>query len=144
MTRLGWFLVAALLPAVAGAQAYRWVDEKGQVHYSQVPQPGKNAQPVGPAAPPSAAPNQDALNRSLDESKESEAGKRTAAERAAQAQQQVDAQCRQAREQLSYMDEKTARRMGTTDEQGNVSRVTEEQFQSRRNEILKILSEHCS
>jgi hypothetical protein len=144
MTRFGWFLVVSLLPAVAAAQAYRWVDDKGQVHYSQVPPPGRNAQPVGPAPPPATAPNQDALNRSLNEAKEAEPGKRAEAERSAQAQQLRDDQCRQAREQLAYMDAKTARRLGTTDAQGNVSRVTEEEFQGRRAELQRVVSESCS
>jgi Domain of unknown function (DUF4124) len=143
MERFGWILLVALLPAVAGAQAYRWVDEKGQVHYSQVPPPGKNAQPVGPPPPPSAAPNQDSLNRSLTEANEAAPGKQAAAERATQTQQQVEAQCRQAREQLAYMDAKTARRLGTTDDKGNVARVTEPEFQTRRTELQRVISESC-
>ena len=138
-----WLLLAAL-PMAAGAQAYRWVDEKGQVHYSQTPPPGKNAQPVGPPPPPSAAPNQESLNQSLASDRDAEPDQRAQADRAAQDQQQAEQQCRQAREQLAYMDEKTARRLGTTDEQGNVSRVTEEQFQARRAELLQVISERCN
>ncbi len=141
--RFGWFLAVALLPAVAGAQAYRWVDDKGQVHYSQVPPLGKNAQPVAPPPPPAAAPNQDALNRSMAEGKEGEAERQKDTDRTFQQQANVDAQCRQARENLAYMEAKTARRLGTTDEKGNVSRVTDEQFESRRAELQRIISESC-
>jgi uncharacterized protein DUF4124 len=140
MTRFGWFLVMALVPALAGAEAYRWVDEKGQVHYSQVPPPGKKAEPVAPAAGPAAAPNQESLNKSLTESKAAEGQRQQDADRAFQQQANRDAQCNQAREQLAYMDAKTSRRLGTTDEQGNVSRVTEEQFQARRAELQQILN----
>lgn len=143
VTRL-LFVALALLPLSAAAQAYRWVDEKGQVHYSQVPPPGRSARPVGPPPPASAAPNQDSLNRSLADDKEAEPGKRAEAERLNQAHAQREQQCRQAREQLAYMDEKTARRLGTTDEQGNVARVTEEQFQARRGELLKAIGEVCN
>jgi hypothetical protein len=140
-----WMFVAlALLPLAAGAQAYRWVDEKGQVHYSQVPPPGRSAQAVGPPPPAAAAPNQDALNQSLADEKSAEPEKRAEAERMNQAHAQREQQCRQAREQLTYMEAKTARRLGTTDEQGNVSRVTEEQFQQRRAELQKAISEACS
>ena len=139
MTRFGWLLLVALLPAIAGAQAYRWVDDKGQVHYSQVPPPGKKVDAVAPATGPAAAPNQEALNRSLTESKEGEAERQKEADRAFQQQANRAAQCNQAREQLAYMDAQTARRLGTTDEKGNVSRVTEEQFQARRAELLQIL-----
>lgn len=137
------FVALALLPLSAAAQAYRWVDEKGQVHYSQVPPPGRSAQPVGPPPPAGAAPNQDSLNRSLADEKESEPENRAQAERLNQAHAQREQQCRQAREQLSYMDAKTARRLGTTDEQGNVSRVTEEQFQQRRAELQRMIGEAC-
>lgn len=137
-------LLLAAGPLAAAAEVYRWVDEKGQVHYSQNPPPGVSAQPVGPPPPASAAPNQDSLNQAL-ESEKSRAPERNAeAERTAQAKQQLDQQCRQTREQLAYMEEKTARRLGTTDDNGNVSRVTEEQFQARTAELKAFISEHCS
>jgi len=144
MARCCWFLVFAMLPLLAGAQAYRWVDEKGQVHYSQVPPTGKAAQAVGAPPPPAASPNQDSLNRSLDEANQAAPKRREDAERASQAQAQLEDQCRQAREQLAYMEAKTARRLGTTDAQGNVSRVTEEQFQQRRAELQRVVSERCT
>lgn len=143
VTRL-LFVALALLPLSAGAQAYRWVDEKGQVHYTQVPPPGRSSKPVGPPPPAAAAPNQDSLNQSLADEKAAEPEKRAEAERLNQAHAQREQQCRQAREQLSYMEAKTARRLGTTDEQGNVSRVTEEQFQQRRAELQNVISEACS
>lgn len=50
-----WLLLAA---GVAGAQAYRWVDENGVVHYSDRPQPGaeevvlpQDTRPSRPVAP---------------------------------------------------------------------------------------------
>jgi len=144
MARFGWFLAFALLPLVAGAQAYRWVDEKGRVHYSQVPPTGRESQPVGPPPPPAAAPNQESLNRTLKEDSEAAPQRKAQTEQAAQAQAQREDQCRQAREQLAYMDAKTSRRLGTTDAQGNVSRVTEEQFQERRAELQQVISERCS
>jgi Domain of unknown function (DUF4124) len=138
-----WLLVAAL-PLAAGAQAYRWVDDKGQVHYSQVPPPGRDAQAVGPATPPSAAPNQDSLNDSLKADEAGAPQRAKDAERAAQNQAALEQYCRQTREQLAYMEAKTARRLGTTDDKGNVSRVSEEEFQQRRAELQRALSERCS
>jgi hypothetical protein len=142
--RLPLWLLLAALPLAAGAQAYRWVDEKGQVHYTQTPPPGKNAQPVGPPPPPAASPNQDAINQSLEADRAAQPARQAEAARTAQAQDQMEQQCRQARDQLAYMDEKTSRRLGTTDEQGNVSRVTEEQFQERRAELQRVISERCN
>jgi len=144
MTSLRWFLVFAMLPLVAGAQAYRWVDDRGQVHYSQVPPTGKASQQVGPGRAATASPNQEALNRALAEDNEAAPKRREAAAKASEAQAQIDAQCQQSRDQLAYMEAKTARRLGTTDDKGNVSRVTEEQFQQRRAELQQAISDKCS
>lgn len=40
------FLLAALFAASAAAQAYRWVDKDGKVHYSQTPPPPAEARDV--------------------------------------------------------------------------------------------------
>lgn len=56
------FLVVLLAPAVALAQAYRWVDEQGKVHYSEgldsvPPQYRATATPIQfPKAPPPPPP----------------------------------------------------------------------------------------
>ena len=140
MKQLGFFLVCALLPALAAGQTYRWVDEKGQVHYTQVPPKDRKSETVAPPTPPAANPNQDSLNRALAEGNEGEAGRQKSADRAFQERSNKDTQCRQARDQLAYMDAKTARRLGTTDDKGNVSKVTEEQFQARRAELQEIIA----
>ena len=147
MTRLLRFslgVVLAAAPLLAAAQVYRWVDDRGQVHYSQVPPPGRDAQPVGPPPPPQAAPNQDNLNQSLKDANEAAPKNKAEAERLAQNQANLEDYCKQLRSQLAYLDEKTARRLGGTDEKGNVTRVTEEEFQQRRNDVLKSLAERCS
>jgi hypothetical protein len=145
--RFGFFSLAMLLavaPLLAMAEVYRWVDDRGQVHYSQVPPTGRDARPIGPPPPPQAAPNQDNLNQSLKDANEAAPKTQAEADRLAQSQANVDEYCKQLRSQLAYLDEKTARRLGATDDKGNVTRVTEEEFQQRRNEILKNLGERCS
>lgn len=146
MTRFSGILFAlsfAAAPMLAAAEVYRWVDDRGQVQYSQVPPKGRDAQPIGPPAPPAAAPNQDSLNQSLKDANAAEPKKKAEADRIAQNQANLEEYCKQLREQLTYLDAKTARRLGTTDEKGNVTRVTEEQFQERRNELLQKISESC-
>ena len=138
------FLAVALLPAAALAQAYRWVDDKGQVHYSEVPPAGVQSTPARPPPPPLSSPNQDALNRSLQKDQAEAPQRQQAAAQAAEADSQRKQRCQQAREQLAYMDSHQAHRMGTTDEKGNVARVTEEQFQQRRAELQKAAQESCN
>ena len=58
----GALIVAALLagavtPSTAAAQVYRWVDERGVVHYGERPPSGTAVRPVdGPTPAPAAAP----------------------------------------------------------------------------------------
>lgn len=144
LSRLVLGLALATAPLLAAAQVYRWVDDRGQVHYSQVPPAGKKAEPVGPAKEPQAAPNQEALNQSLKDANEAAPKQKEQADKAAQNQAALEQHCKQAREQLAYLDSKTAQRLATTDEKGNVTRVTEDEFQQRRNELLKIIGERCT
>jgi hypothetical protein len=141
--RIFFALALAATPLLAAAEVYRWVDDRGQVHYSQTPPKGLDAEPVGPATAPQAAPNQDSLNQTLKDANDAAPKKKAEADRIAQNQANLEEYCQQLREQLTYLDAKTARRLGTTDEQGNVSRVTEEQFQERRNELLQKIGESC-
>jgi len=143
VTRL-LFVTLALLPLAAGAQAYRWVDEKGQVHYSQVPPPGAKTRTIVAPPPPSASPNQDSLNKSLAEQQAGEGKRREEAGKSEQARAEREAQCRQAREQLAFMDANPPIRMTTTDDKGNVSRVSEEQHRTRRAELQKAVADRCS
>lgn len=56
--------------ATAGATVYRWVDEQGRVHYSEVvpPQYRQSAKPVGAAATaPTAEQQRDALERAQED-----------------------------------------------------------------------------
>jgi hypothetical protein len=144
MTRALAFLALAMLPLLAAAQVYRWVDDKGQVHYSQVPPPGRDAQPIGPPPPPAASPNQDSLNKSLADDKAAQPERQAEAARLAQVQAEREAQCRQAREQIAILDANPPIRMTTTDDKGNVSRVTEEQHRARRAELQKLADDRCS
>ena len=142
MTRLLALLLLAL-PIAAGAQVYRWKDKNGQVHYSQVPPPGAEARTLAPPPPPSASPNQDALNKSLQDAAKAEPKAREEAIKAAEAQASRQRECQSLREQIAYMDQNTARRMTTTDAQGNVSRVTTDQFDARKAELQSRMSSVC-
>lgn len=132
------------LPVAAGAQVYRWKDASGQVHYSQVPPPGAETRALPPPPPPSASPNQDALNKSLQDATKAEPKAREEAAKAAEAQASRQRECQSLREQVAFMDQNTPRRMTTTDAQGNVSRVTTEQFDARKAELQSRMASVCS
>lgn len=127
------FLAALSAPAIALGQAYRWVDDAGQVHYSQTPPPDREATAVRPAPPPASAPNQESINKSLQSSQQGEADARKKADQAESEQAKRDAQCMEVNNQLATMVSQTAQRM----------RVTEEQYQARKQELEQFLAQNC-
>jgi hypothetical protein len=137
-------LLLACLPMIAAAEVYRWVDEHGQVHYSQTPpkQPGYGT--VAPPPPASAAPNQETLLKALDEGRQQEAERNAQQAKAAQEQAQRQQRCRQAREQLAYLREHPPFRLLKTDDKGEVSRVTEAEYLQRQAEFQKVERENCN
>ena len=132
MNRRVLALAVAALPLAAFAQMYKWKDQYGQVHFSQVPPKDAKAELIGAPPPPSSNPNQDTLNKSLSDTQKAEPEKQKAAEAAAQQQARRQESCRQAIERVAYLDAHTPRRLATTDEKGNVSRMSEEEFARQR------------
>lgn len=56
--------LSILLPALAQAEIYRWVDENGVIHYSDSPHPGAE-EVILPDSPPPAAASRTAPQRTL-------------------------------------------------------------------------------
>jgi hypothetical protein len=133
------------VPAVTLAQAYKWVDEHGTVHYTQVPpKSGTKYEPARPAPPPMASPNQDALNKSLSQAVKDEPKKRQEAEKTAAADAKRQQECQGLRDQLAFLESTPPIRVTQTDDAGNVSRATEEQHQQRRTQLQQALRDRCS
>ena len=138
-------LVAALVawPLAGAAQMYRWVDEYGQVHYTQEkPRSGKY-ETARPAPPPAASPNQDALNQSLDKAIKEAPKKKQEADQAAAAQAQREQDCQSFKDQLALLEANGPHRTTTTDANGNVSRTTEEEFNQRRSQLQQAVKDKC-
>ena len=68
MTSLLLALLLALAVPAASAQVYKWVDEKGRVHYGEKPPPGSKSNTVKPpvAVPNAPAKPQDLQSQELD------------------------------------------------------------------------------
>lgn len=140
------WLLLALLPLTAQATIYRWVDAQGQVHYSQTPPPEAGAEPqsirtLPAAAPPAArqpastAPGAGGASAPPPAGKTEEARK---AEAAARPQR-----CQAAREHLRYLEEKTPRRLGVTQPDGSMARMTEEEFAGRLRTTREAIARDC-
>lgn len=128
----------------ASAAMYKWVDENGQVHYTQSPPPnGIRGETI---APPPKVNSESALkflkekeegfDKRLDEKAKLE---QKAAEDAAQAGE-VQKYCEQLRSSLQGLE--TAQRIYTEDG-GNRRRMPEEERQARIAEIKEKLAKDC-
>jgi len=138
-------LVATLaaLPLAALAQTYKWKDARGQVHFTQVPPRTGTYEVITPAATATSSPNQEALNESLEKARKAEPEQQKAAEKVAAQQAQRQEKCKQALERIAYMDARTPRRLGVKDEQGNTSRMTQEDFDQQRAAWQQQASQNC-
>jgi len=136
-------LALMLLPLAAAAQVYRWVDESGRVHYTQTPPKTGKYDIMGPATPPSAAPNQDSLQKSLQEGQKGAAEQQKQAEKVAQEQAARQQRCSQAMERLAYLEANTARRLASKDEKGEPVRLTDEEYDKRVAEAQQAIKENC-
>ena len=143
MKRALFLATLAVLPLAALAQTYKWKDARGQVHYTQVPPRSGAYEVITSAAPPAPAPNQEALNQSLEKAQKAAPEEQKAAEKLAAQQAQRQDKCKQALERIAYMDARTPRRLGVKDEQGNSSRMSQEDFDKQRAAWQQQADQNC-
>jgi DNA-binding protein H-NS len=139
----GMTMLVAALPLTA--QTYKWKDARGQVHFTQVPPRNGTYEVITSAAPPpAAAPNQEALNAALQKDQKAAPEQQKAAEQAAAQLAQRQEKCKQALERVAYMDARTVRRLGVTDEAGNSSRMTQDDFDKQRAAWQQQADQNCN
>lgn len=138
-------LVSILTVLPVAAQMYRWVDDKGQVHYTAEPPEGVKAEQLRkPSAPK--VDNLDVIAKQAEaEKRKAEAEKQAEFNQAAQQQaQQDDAQIRAAcsgmRQDLAlYTNYPRAR----VDVNGETRRLTPEELNTRIADLQKNIKDNC-
>ncbi|WP_271409019.1 DUF4124 domain-containing protein [Pseudomonas sp. Q1-7] len=130
-----------LVPAIAGAEIYRWTDAQGRVHFSATPVEG--AEPV--SVKPQVVERDDATRereartaKFYDARRQEQAA---AAGRVTQAREQQQQRCSQMREQQSQLN-----RGGPfyrLDERGERQYYTDEQIDTFRRELDESLAREC-
>jgi hypothetical protein len=131
----------------APAQLYKWIDEDGNVVYSQFAPPVDTPGEVVPPPPPPAedpATAQQRLQEQLQRSADYREDQELAAEKAAEMQTTAERdreRCAQARRNLQNLDGRSRQLYRTPD--GSVVRLTEEERQQRRAEAQRVIDEAC-
>lgn len=137
-------LFFCLFPVIATAEIYKWVDEQGQVHYSQNRPVDQQVETIkGPskvdteAAQKALQERRDKLN-AIDEERAEENKKAAEAEKQAQANKE---RCNAALEAMARL--RSQNRMQYINEEGERAFMTEEQRQQRLEEAQKAVEESC-
>ncbi len=136
-------LLLCSLPLAASAQIYKWTDDKGQVHFSQNPPAQGNYQDVTPELPVSGTSTSAPAKHPRSAASGSSGGD-AAQQQALQAKADNEERCAKARERISFLQEKTAHRLFVTGDDGQPSRMTDEQFNQQLQDAQDAASKYCS
>lgn len=156
-----WLAPLLLVPALAAADGtvYRWTDANGQTHFSQTPPgagkkydmiQGRRAPSTTPASADGspAGPSPDDVRKNEQQFiQNAEAERKAKAEAKAKEKadrEQAAAKCGQARERVTFLEERTARRLVTKADDGNYARMNEDEFMKRLDDAKRDVSTHCS
>lgn len=137
-------LLLTVLPGLASAEIYRWVDPQGRLQYTQTPPPDAQYRKIDPRVSPASTDAAEALHQqaeAMGKAREEETKKVAAAE--AKAQQRSGA-CVQAQQRLKLMDENPPNRLSSTNDQGERERWTPEKHAAERAKAQQVADENCT
>jgi hypothetical protein len=138
-------LLLLLLPALASAQVYRWVDGKGQVHFTQEPPATGKYEKIQQAAPMSGtSPNVEDLqkyNAAAEEARQKQADETAKTQQAAHANAD---RCARAHAHLKHLEDSPPNKVLTDDSGGGYRRMTEEEYNADVASTKKALAESCT
>lgn len=138
MRRLALALLL-LTPALAAAQAYRWVDEQGKVHYTQTPPPKGDYGEVAPPPPsPGGSPHLDALSKRAQDGGPDQAKDQWKAAAEERKRQKL---CNQAKRQNARFE--VTGRYYSTGPDGQREYLSPEQIDQKRAEAQAAMQKHC-
>lgn len=135
-------LCLLLLPGVAMAEIYRWVDANGQVHFDQRPAPGAEQVEVKPQVverDAATVERQERATRFFDARREEQA---QAAAAATERKAQQEKECGELRRQLAGIPE--GWRYYKTDASGERSYYSDTEVDTARRQLNDRISERCN
>ncbi|MEK7322698.1 MAG: DUF4124 domain-containing protein [Pseudomonadota bacterium] len=143
---VGGLLLALGAPAAYSAM-YKWIDANGKVQYSQTPPPEgqfKELKPGPPPVQPAEAQKQlqDLLQKQDEVRTQRDTDKKEKEDKATE-QARLAVTCARAKRELALLENNPGRRIGITGDDGQMSRMTEQEREVRLAEARKIASETC-
>ncbi len=134
-------VVLALAAPVAGAQVYKWLDEKGRVQYGDKPPAGVNATPIEPPAAPQGQPRPpEDLAAKEAEFRRRQIQKREEEEKLAREEKLRQQRCDQAKDQLAFA-ERARRRFRF--ENGERVYLSDEERVAERETLGAAVAKYC-
>lgn len=147
--RIAALALAAAMAGEAGAEMYRWTDSEGNVHYSDKPPPGQEAERVRPEGSvvetPSAAGDTNGQSPSGQAGQAEDNGEDAPQEGGAESGEQKQLskkECDKVRERLEIMETRPGSVLLRKDD-GSVDRLTEEERQQRMERNRNLLEKRC-
>lgn len=134
-------LIAALLPALATAEIYRWTDEQGQVHFGQRPVAGAERVEVKPQVVERDAQTREREARSQRFYDARRDEQQQAAATAANQRQERASECRDLRRRLEQIPEGFA--YYRTDANGERIYYSDEETDTARRQLRDRIAERC-
>lgn len=135
-------LIASLLPALAGAEIYRWIDAQGQVHFGQRPVSGAERVEVKPQVVERDADTREREARSERYYQARQAEREQAAATAAQQRQERDGECRELRQRLAQLPD--GYRYYREGANGERIYYSDEELDAARRQVRERIAERCS
>lgn len=137
-------IVLSLSGAPALAEIYRWVDEQGQIRYSQTPPPvGTTFQLVYPPPPPPDPSERRGMEAFLAEREARREHERQQAETQTRLAQQRREACEAARKRLSWLESRPPFRLAVGNPQGGYTRMTVEQHARETEQAQQAADDNC-
>lgn len=134
-----------LAPAFS-AEIYKWVDANGVTHFTQnPPERGTEFQRITPQLPPpTAAPGIDSLRKSQRDADSREAETSRTRDAGLKLKAETLERCAKARERMTFLQEKTARRLFRTGANGEEIRYTQEEFDAEVRKAQDGIDQNCN
>jgi len=136
---------AMLISFDSMAKMYKWVDEEGNTHYSQSPPLGQSSEQIAPPPSVDTESAQKALEKRREAFSEADEAKAKADEEQRKKDDELalkEKNCRLSKSRLDAL--QNTRRIRSVDDEGNVSRATEEERQSRVEDTKQKVKKWCN